>query len=122
MAANGFVTTEANRVLDNSLVASSPVDLVTVMGTATTAPTKVTGGSYAAQTPTWAAAAAGAKSNSATVTYSGLPAATIVGIDVSNVVPSRTWFVPFTTSKVVNAGDSIVFAAGGMSFTLTNGT
>lgn len=120
MAPSGFVTTEANRVLDNSLVASSPVDLVTAMGTAAAAPTKVVGGSYAVQTPTWAAAASAAKSNSAVVTYSGLPAATVVGIDVQNVVPARTWFSPFATSKVVNAGDSIVFAVGGMSFSLTN--
>lgn len=121
MAANGLVTVEANRLLDNTIVTNSTVDLVTTMGTASAAPTKVTGGSYAAQTPTWAAASAAEKHNSATVTFAGLPAATIVGVDVANTVPNRTWFAPFTTSRTTLAGDSLVFATTtGLSFTFTN--
>lgn len=123
MAANGLVTTEADRILDNSIPTGSVLDLVTVMGTATAAPTKSTGGSYAAQTPTWNSAAAFAKTNSATVTFSGLAASTIVGTDLQNASSARTWFVPFATSKAVGAGDSIIFAATtGLSYSFANGT
>lgn len=122
MAANGITDTEANRLLDNSIPTSSTVALVTAMGTATAAPTKVTGGSYADQTPTWAAATAREKHNSATVTFAGLPTATVVGIDVSNPNPARTWFIPFASSRSVTSGDSIVFAASGISVNFANGT
>jgi hypothetical protein len=123
MAANGITDVEANTDLDASLPSTSVVDLVTVMGSASAAPTKVSGGSYAAQVPAWAAATAREKHNSAVVTYSGLPAATIVGIDVTRTSGgARSWFIPFASSKVVSAGDSVVFAASGMSFNFANGT
>jgi hypothetical protein len=122
VAANGITDVEANRILDNSVATGSTVDLVTTMGTATTAPTKVTGGSYAAQTPTWSAASARTKSNSATVNFTGLPAATVVGIDVSNTTPARSWFIPLTTTKTVGAGDTLSFASAAISFSFANGT
>lgn len=123
MAANGLVTVEANRVLDDS-IGSSTLDLVTTMGGAASTPTKVTGGSYAAQTPTWASAASAAKANSATVTFSGLPTATIVGVDLKNTSGSdRRWFAPFASSISAISGDSITFASTtGLVFTFANGT
>jgi hypothetical protein len=123
VAANGITDAEANAILDARIETNSEVDLVTVMGTATAAPTKVTGGSYVKQTPAWAAASAREKHNSGTVTFAGLPTATIVGTDLAHAsAGARSWFVPFTASKSVTAGDSIVFAAGGLSYSFVNGT
>jgi len=122
MAANGVTDAVANTNLDSDLPSTTVVDLVTVMGTATVAPTKVAGGSYAGQVPTMPAAAAREKHNSATVTFSGLPTASVVGIDTTKTAGGvRAWFVPFTAAKSVTAGDSIVFAASGMSFNYANG-
>src|SRR5882757_7612064 len=123
MAANGLVIVEANRLLDSSINAST-LDLVTVMGTASAAPTVVSGGSYAAQVPTWAAAAAASKANSALVTFAGLPAATIVGVDLKNTSGAdRRWFAPFASSITTVAADSITFAAStGLVFNFANGT
>jgi hypothetical protein len=123
MAANGLVTVEANRVLDDS-IGSSTLDLVTTMGTASAAPTKVTGGSYSAATPTWNSAASASKTNNGAVTFSGLPAATVVGTDLKNTSGGdRRWFAPFSASITTASGDSITFAdATGLVYTFTNGT
>jgi hypothetical protein len=130
MAANGLVTVEANRILDDSISTSgdhttgSTLDLVTTMGTASAAPTKVTGGSYAAQTPTWNSASSASKTNDGAVTFSGLPAATIKGVDLKNTSGGdRRWFGPFASDITTASGDSITFAdATGLEFSLTNGT
>lgn len=126
MAANGITDAEANTLLDLSVVSSSVVDLVTTMGTATSAATKLTGGSYAAQTPTWASASARAKSNSATVTFTGLPdttSTTVKGIDIARPsAGARSWFMPFATPIGASAGSSISFAVGGISASFANGT
>lgn len=130
MAANGLVTVEAVRILDESIsttgavTTGSTLDLVTVMGTASAAPTKVTGGSYSAQVPVWNGAAASVKTNSATVTFSGLPTATVVGVDLKNTSGGdRRWFAPFASSISAISGDSITFAATtGLVFTFANGT
>lgn len=127
MAANGMTTAEANRVLDDSINAST-VDLATTMGTASTGPTPVAGGSYTPQTPTYAAASGATKHNSATVTYSGLPDTTgvggVKGIDLKNTSGAdRRWFTPFASPIITALGDSIAFAATtGMVFSLVNGT
>lgn len=126
MAANGITDAEANTLLDLSIPTSSTVDLVTTMGTATSAPTKLTGGSYAQATPTWAAATARAKSNSAIVTFTGLPdttTTTVKGIDVARPsAGARSWFMPFASAIGASAGSSISFAIGGIAASFANGT
>lgn len=126
MAANGITDVEADTLLDLSIPASSTVDLVTTMGTATAAPTKLTGGTYAAQTPTWAAASARSKANSAIVTFSGLPdttTTTVKGIDITRPsAGARSWFMPFATPIGASAGSSITFAVSAITASFANGT
>lgn len=125
MAANGLVGVEAARLLDDS-VGASTLDLVTAMGGLSATPTKVTGGSYSAQVPTWNSASNTAltKTNSALVTFSGLPTATVVGVDLKNTSGGdRRWFAPFASSISAISGDSITFAiTTGLVFTFANGT
>ena len=127
MAANGMTTAEANATLDARVEANCTVALVTTMGSAASAGTKVTGGSYADQTPTWAAAASAEKHNNATVSYTGMPDTTansVKGIEIYHSSGgARSWFVPFATPKVTNAGDTLSLpATTGISLSLVNGT
>jgi hypothetical protein len=123
MAANGVTDAESLLILAASIETNSELDLVTVMGTATAAPTKVTGGSYVKQLLASLANGTRERHNNATVTFAGLPTATIVGTDLAHSsAGARSWFVPFASSKSVTAGDSIVFAVGGLSYSLANGT
>ncbi|GAB7053123.1 phage tail fiber protein [Catenuloplanes indicus] len=118
---NNLVLTEANRYIDAGFATAayvaptSPirVALLTANGTNTAAGTEVTGGSYARQTITMGAAASGSASNSNTINFTGLPAATVTGIDIydSNGTPRRIWTGPLTASKTVGAGDTLSFSA-----------
>lgn len=115
-----LVQTEENRLLDASFGTAAytapttpmKIALVTALGTTTVAGTEVVGGSYARQTLTMSAAAAGAASNNALITFTNMPVATVVGIDVydSNATPRRCWFGPLTTSRTTAAGDQLQFA------------
>lgn len=115
-----LVQTEENRLLDASFGTAAytapttpmKIALVTALGTTTVAGTEVVGGSYARQTLTMSAAAAGAASNNALITFTNMPVATVVGIDVydSNATPRRCWFGPLTTNRTTAAGDQLQFA------------
>lgn len=123
MAANGVTDAESLLILAASIEANSELDLVTTMGTASAAPTKVTGGSYVKQVIALWTNGTRERHNTATVTFSGLPTAIVVGTDLAHAsAGARSWFVPFAASKSVTAGDSIVFAASGLSYSLANGT
>lgn len=97
------------------------VALVTAAGTDTAAGTEVTGGSYARQNLTLAAAVAGATSNSADLTWAAMPACTVVGVEVwdSAGSPVRLWYGPLTASRTVAAGDDFKLTAGTLSMTLS---
>jgi hypothetical protein len=127
--ANNLVQAEANRLLDASFGTTAYVDptgpmqlaLVTANGSATAAGTEVTGGSYARQTLTMDAASAGATSNSETISFTGMPAVTVVGVEVYDSAgsPRRCWWGALTASKTLGAGDTLTFSAGGLSVSLT---
>lgn len=124
-----LVQAEANRLLDASFgtaaytAPTTPMKmaLVTVLGTATAAGTEVTGGSYARQTLTMGSSSAGSNSNTVALTYSNMPAVTVVGVDVydSNATPRRGWFGPLAASRTTLAGDTLTFAIGGVTASLT---
>lgn len=63
----------ANAMLDTEFAAADKLSLHTAYST--TGANEITGGSYARQTVTWAAAAARVKASSASVAFTGLPAA-----------------------------------------------
>lgn len=125
--ADNLSGTGENRCLDFILGLSSTapttpmkVALVTAAGSDTAAGTEVTGGSYARQTLSVAAAASGATSNSADLVFTGMPAATVVGVEVwdSAGTPVRFWYGPLTDPRAVLAGDELQILAGELDFSL----
>ena len=96
------------------------VALVTANGTDSTAGTEVTGGSYARQNLSVAAAVNGATSNSADLAWTGLPATTVVGVEIwdSSGTPVRLWYGPLAASRTVAAGDELKLTAGSLSLSL----
>lgn len=121
---SGLTSTQAGKLIDASNATStltaavSPMKLRlnTAAATATAAGTEVTGGSYTSQT--YAAAAASGTpaqaSNSGIISYTSMPAVTVVGVDMydSAGTPIRWWWGPLTANKTTNSGDTLSFAIG----------
>lgn len=117
--------TEANRLLNASFgtatytAPTTPMKLalLTVAATATAAGTEVTGGSYARQSIAMTSASSGACSNTALITFTNMPAGTIVGVNIydSNATPRRAWFGALTSSFTTVAGDAVTFAVGAIN-------
>ncbi len=125
--ADNLTNTAENRALDFilGLAATAPttplkVALVTTNGDETTAGTEVTGGSYARQNLSVAAAVNGATSNSADLVWTGMPAATVVGVEIwdSAATPVRLWYGPLTAARTVAAGDELRLAAGSLALSI----
>lgn len=127
--ANNLVTAEADRLLNASLngtaytAPTTPMKLAlaTTASTASAAGTEVTGGSYARQTVAFTTSAGSGVSNSGAVTYTNMPAATTTHVDIydSNGTPRRAWFGALTASKTTAAGDTLSFAVGAITVTLS---
>jgi hypothetical protein len=126
---SGLTQTLDNKLLDHvNGVAAYPqpatplkARLMTANGSAAAAGTEVTGGSYAAQSIAFAAAAAGAAANSAGVVYTAMPAVTVVGVEIwdSSGTPQRLWWAPLTTPKALSSGDMFQFDTGALQVGLT---
>lgn len=124
-----ITTAEANRLLDASWgtvaytnpTAPVKIRLTTTAPTAAAAGTEVVGGSYVAQTVAMGAAAAGANSNTGALTYNGMPAVTVVGVDQFDSAgsPFRRWFGNLTASKTTNAGDTFSIAIAALTASLS---
>lgn len=123
-----MTNTAENKALD-FLMGLAPADpttpmkvaLVTANGSDTAAGTEVTGGSYARQTLTVGAAASGATSNSADITFAGMPACTVVGVEIwdSAGSPVRLWYGALAASRTVAAGDDLRLLAGELDIALS---
>jgi hypothetical protein len=126
--ANNIVVAEANRLLDASLgtaaytapTGAMKLALETTTGTNAAAGTEVTGGSYTRQTIAFSAASAGSAANSGSVSFTGMPAATVTGVEIydSNGTPRRAWVGALTASKTVGAGDTLSFATSSVTVSL----
>lgn len=126
--ADNLTNTAENLTLDWILGVGTPtrpttplkVALVTANGSDTAAGTEVTGGSYARQNLSVGAAVAGATSNSADLVWTGMPAATVVGVEIwdSAGTPVRLWYGPLTASRTVAAGDELRLTAGSLTLSL----
>lgn len=124
-----LVTVEANKILDGSSGGTAYVNpttpikvaLNTAIGTASAAGTEVSGGSYARQTITFAAASAGANASNLAQTYTNMPIATVTSVDEwdSAGTPIRRWFGALSASKTTNAGDTLTIASGSYTKTLS---
>jgi hypothetical protein len=116
-----FDTAEANRLLDAAFSTAdyvgatngSQLRLVTATGTDSAAGTLVTGGSYAHQTMAMATASSRSCSNTGTVSFTGMPVATVTGVEIYNNGGSvRKAYGGLTTSRTTASGDTLSFAAG----------
>ncbi|WP_369274506.1 hypothetical protein AB5J55_35315 [Streptomyces sp. R11] len=123
-----MTNTAENRAMDwiMGLAATAPttplkVALVTANGSDTSAGTEVTGGSYARKNLTVAAATNGATSNSADLVWTGMPAATVVGVEVwdNAGTPVRLWYGALAASRTVAAGDELRIPAASLTFALS---
>lgn len=94
--------------------------LMTANGSDSAAGTELTGGSYAAQTIAFPAQTAGSTANSANVDFTGMPAATVVGLEIwdSAGTPVRLWWGPLTASKTTASGDTLRLSAGAVTLAL----
>ncbi|MWA08758.1 hypothetical protein E5671_06175 [Streptomyces sp. BA2] len=94
------------------------VALVTANGSDSAAGTEVTGGSYVRKNLTVGAAASGATSNTADIVWTGMPAGTIVGVEIwdSAGSPVRWWRGPLAASRTLASGDEARFPAGTLTF------
>jgi hypothetical protein len=103
--------------------ATTPIKLalVTVAGSDSAAGTEATGGSYARQTIAFNSAASGSIDNSATVSFTDMPACTVVGIEIfdSAGTPKRLAYGPLAANKTLTAGDTIQFAASAITLSLS---
>jgi hypothetical protein len=88
--------------------------LMTVNGDNDSNGTEVAGGSYASQTITLTTATSTATTNSGAVSFTGMPACTVVGAEIwdSAGSPVRIWVGAFASPQVVNAGGTVTIADG----------
>lgn len=116
-----------NQLLD-ALVGTTPytvttpikLALVTANGSDSAAGTEVTGGSYARQTIAFDAAASGEIENNAAISFTGMPACTVVGIEFYDNAgsPKRLAYGALTVSRTITAGDTVQFAIGTITLSL----
>jgi len=102
--------------------AGTPIKLalVTANGTDSAAGTEVVGGSYARQNITFNAASSGSIDNDATVSFTSMPAATTVGIELWNSAgTNRLAYGALSASKTTGSGDTLQFAAGAITLSLS---
>lgn len=124
-----LVAAEADRMLNASLnlttytLGTTPMKLAlcTAVGTATAAGTEVSGGSYARQTIAFTTSAGAGISNSGIITFANMPAVTTTSIDIFDNAgtPRRAWFGSLTASKTTAAGDTLSFAVGAITISLS---
>lgn len=97
------------------------VALVTANGSDSAAGTEVTGGSYARKTLAVAAAVSGATSNSADLSWTGMPAATVVGVEIwdSAGTPVRLWYGALAANRTVASGDELKIVAGSLAISIS---
>jgi hypothetical protein len=115
-----------NKLLDHVLkVAAFTVPPNVYVALYTAAPsdsgggTEVSGGSYARQTSTWTAAAAGATSNSASINFPNMPAVTVTHLGLFDAVTAGNllYHGALTSPQVVAAGNTFTFAIGEIDIT-----
>lgn len=116
------------RVLDHvlgvaafTMPAARYVSLHTAATTDAGGGTEVTGGSYARQTTTFAAATlgAGATSNAGSINFPNMPSATVTHVAIWDAVTAGNMLYhgALTSPQVVPAGNTFTFAIGDLDIT-----
>jgi hypothetical protein len=133
---SGVVQVEANALLTSSVTGASytaatgAINLALIVtgtaSSATTAGTECTnagGSTYAraATTGKWATAASGAIATNAVISFTNMPAITVTGIELwdSAGTPVRRWWGTLGASKTLGLGDTLSFASGAISISMT---
>lgn len=117
---NNLTDYEESRLLDLSLLNTDQLALMSTLGTDSSAGTEVTGGSYARQTLTFAAASGGSKASSAGLSYTSMPATDIQGWAIyDSAGTNRKWYGVFnrTLGTAQASGDTITATAHGLTNT-----
>lgn len=128
--ADNFTDAAENLMLDWIFNVGSPtrptghqVALTSVNGSDSAAGTEVAnagGSTYARQNVTMATAASGATSNTGALTFTNMPALTVVGVEIWNGAGTvRVAYGTLTASKVLNLGDTFTIAIGDIDVTLS---
>lgn len=83
--------------------------------------TEVTGGSYARQAISFAAASSGSSTTSGDVTFTGVPAATITHIGILDASTSGNllYFGELTSSITANSGSEVTISTGDLTVSET---
>lgn len=125
--ADNLPNTIENQLLDAlvgtaSYTVTTPIQLalMTANGSDSAAGTEVTGGSYARQTIAFGSASGGQIANNAVINFTGMPAATVVGIEIydSAGTPKRLAYGALTANKTTASGDTLQFAASSITLSL----
>jgi hypothetical protein len=126
--ADNLPDTIENQLLDalvgtSAYTVTTPVKLalMTANGSDSAPGTEVTGGSYARQTIAFDAASSGSISNNAAISFTGMPACTVVGVEIwdNAGTPKRLAYGPLTASRTVSAGDTVQFASSSVTLSLS---
>jgi hypothetical protein len=122
--ASGIDQTTANLVLaalngGTALSITSPIKLklMSANGSDTASGTELsTASGYTAggKTVTFASASAGSQASNADVTWTNMPAVTVVGVEQWDTAgtPKRTFWGALTANKTTNAGDTLAVLSG----------
>ena len=125
--ADNLPNTIENQLLDalvgtDTYSVTTPIKLalMTANGNDGTPGTEVTGGSYARQTIAFGAASSGQIANNAEINFTGMPAATVVGIEIydSAGTPKRLAYGALTANKTTASGDTLQFGASSITLSL----
>lgn len=130
-----FDRAEANRLVNAMLgkgtypapTGAIMARLLTAHGTETTPGTQVTNTGESAYAPqsvtaaTPASATNGVMTSNAAITFTNMPAATVVGIELwdSGATPRRQMYGALTATKTTALGDSLTIASGQLTATVT---
>lgn len=126
--ADNLPNTIENQLLDalvgtDTYSVTTPIKLalMTANGDDGTPGTEVTGGSYARQTIAFGAASSGQIANNAEINFTGMPAATVVGIEIydSAGTPKRLAYGALTANKTTASGDTLQFGASSITLSLS---
>lgn len=92
----------------------------TTASTDSAAGSEVSGGSYVRKDVTLAAPTTGSYSNSADLTWTGMPACTVGGVEIWDKAgtPVRFWYGTLAANKTVNVGDTFTIASGSLTLSI----
>jgi len=126
--ADNLPDTIENQLLDalvgtSSYSVTTPIKLalVTANGSDSAAGTEVTGGSYARETISFTSASSGSIENDSAISFTDMPSCTVVGIEIYDSAGSakRLAYGALTASRTITSGDTVQFASGAITLSLS---